>query len=506
MKNQTKKLLYLFSIIFLCLITAYLGTKTIHNVKILLWPDSTGYLHSAIDALENGVFTHIGYRSFVYPFVLYLILLVSESPLSIIYVQLIAAYLSIIIVFSLGLIVINKPKSHMHYFLFKFLSLGTIIYLVIAYRPIWNLAQAVMPETLASLLLAFWSFGIIVLFYSNRCLMRYLGMFISMTIASLIYLVKPHFILVSLVMPLCTLLLANKLNAHERQLSLFKSSCIYAFSLCIFLVAYQTDSHLKHLYAPSHSSELFGARSIFCNNANIVIKNKNPEQFIPGLYSALELTVNKPSEFVIQGFDGDNCMYGEAGAIVRKYYEGEPALEVEYYLKNYFQSILDTPKLLFYRIYQQSKYLILHLWVSGDEILTAGDAVLAGVIDHRKIFFTWRERYHDSFLGAVYTPFLIGFNFISMVTGALIILATVIITYSWFFKKSLSRAGGAFVIVMIFFLLTNSLISIVHTFDNARYITVQWPIVVTLTLLSLVTCLDVFCAKYKNWRNSYLDC
>jgi hypothetical protein len=500
MKNQTKKLLYLFSIISLCIFTVYLGYKLIHNIKILLWPDSIGYLQAASDALETGVFTHVGYRSFVYPLVLYLALLVGESPLNIVYVQLIMAYLGILIVLCIGIIVIGKITGQEKYSLSKLLGVTLFVCLLCAYRPVWNLAQAIMPETLASLLLAFWCLAVVVLFYSTKIFVRYVAMFVSMSIASIIYLVKPHFILVSIIVPFMILLLSAIIFNADRQLSIFKSSIIYAASLVILLTFYQTESNLKARFEVSHSSQLFGARSIFCNNANIVINNKNPEQLIPGLYSALELTVNKPSGFVIQRFDGDNCMYGAAGTIVQKYFEGQPSREVEYYLKNYFESVLNSPELLFYRVYRQSKYLIMHLWVDGDEILGAGDAVLKGHISYRRLYDTWYENYRTLFQGPIYAPALISFNVISSATGALIIIASIICVYSLVGRKRISKTHCAFITTIFLFLLTNILIAIVHTFDNARYITVQWPIVATLTLLSFATCLDALRDSNKYLR------
>ena len=122
--------------------------------KLIVWPDSIGYLGPALDAIEKGQFTHYNGRGSGYPFFVRLVLDISPEPLMIVHAQralVLATYLCLCA--AAILLIASTDMGARRPRVAAAIAAGWLLVYVL-YPPATGLAYLAMPEVLFAFLLS----------------------------------------------------------------------------------------------------------------------------------------------------------------------------------------------------------------------------------------------------------------------------------------------------------------------------------------------------------------
>lgn len=212
-KNTNKWGLYLSSHFKLLLsIICLLGLVNlcIAPLGIVIWPDSIGYLGPASDYITKGYFTHWAGRGFLYPAVLMILLeLCQNNPVGIVIFQKIL--LAIIYLVALGIISNVASRKRLTPPIFNGIIL--FCYASLVFNPaLIGLTHTLMPEIFYAFLLTLLIAFLYALRFINSVKLRYMLILLSTLTGGMLPLVKPHFIVGSIMIPIIVFFLSVKLQ------------------------------------------------------------------------------------------------------------------------------------------------------------------------------------------------------------------------------------------------------------------------------------------------------
>lgn len=453
--------------------------------KLIIWPDSIGYLGPAADALELGYFSHWYGRGFGYSAWLWTWLRLTPEPWIIIVVQrfsVVATFLclaSSIVVLSRQ-VTLRRPDSRG----IVTACAGFWLLTYVLHQPTAGLAHAVMPETLFGLVLAAVLGGAVTLTLPNlpeRWALAMTGL--TVLASSALPLVKPHWLLAACVLPLALLFMAPK---GRRWLLACGALAGVVLSVLVFGVI---ELRLQERYDP-YTSRVFGPRTLFCNSSDLIYEYLSDHAADPLSLQVKEalgriLTPearNAASAWSLLGFDGDACMYGEAAHVVTRHFGQQASPEAAFYLTTYMQALVKHPTYLPVRLARQFSALASRPFsgVAGDYFVSADDRVLAAHRDLRRLFQRWLEQHQALFSGVVELPtrrwLLVSRVFFAsagLLLSALTLVAVLLTVVTW--QRPPDRTVAmTFRGVLMCALATNVLIATSHTFDP-RYLVMQTP-------------------------------
>ena len=272
------------------------------------------------------------------------------------------------------------------------------------------------------------------------------------------------------------------------------------------------DEWLIRKYADGSAIE-FGPKTAFCNNAPLILNNLER----PGTISRHLLGEDGAREFAtflrdvisspangmdIQGFDGDHCMYTlgrRREDLQRKYLGVAPDQVAGAYRRLVIMSILDSPGTYLLRVIKQMKAYV------------TGDATSC----NRPKLFDWRTREAEMHpivkkLVLVYAkgptanellPMAPGIDtlcfglsrFLAYLSFPIIGLALVLASMQFVtraLQHSTSRQAQSVLQTIGFWLSGAVVVSLVHTFDIQRYITVMFPVYIATLAIAFGYLID----------------
>jgi len=466
--------------------------------RLIVWPDSIGYLGPAVDALEGGHFTHWRGRGFVYPLFLLGVLKVAPEPLAIVYAQRLLVVLTYAAL-ALNVWLLTRFARRTSLAQPSRLTVLAAFWLLtyVTYPPVIGLAHAVMAESMFSLLLAIVLLCVLLVTLPEVSLTWRRGALAMAAVCNVtLALVKPHWIGAALLLPL---LLIWLVPAGRRLMSVGW----VLVPLLLALLAFGIPEKMLQQRYDAYTSKIFGPRSLFCNSADLIYDDLARDGADPAtepLRQLLEEIVTPTARAEARaagwrqlGFDGDKCMYGAAGKWVAAKYAGDAASEAEYYWQAYLGALLRKPDYVLSRLGKQLWALAQRPFGKTDVSYPSDSRIVAEYIELRQFYRTWMMEYRDDLLGSVESPFgnyQRELKVLYFLAGILLLLSVLTAILRLVFNQS--RAPGvtpvsrAFLAVLLLCLAINCLIAVVHTFDVSRYIAMQVPLFVLLGLLSSI--------------------
>jgi hypothetical protein len=475
--------------------------------KLIIWPDSIGYLSPAVDALERGHFSHWYGRGSAYPAMLWGLLSLSPEPWIIVYGQrllVLATYAGVAATVAL----LGRHVCARHPAMQRAVTLLAAFWLLtyVLYPPVVGLAYIVMPEVLFGFLLALVLAGLVIQTLpevSTRWAVASTAVAVLASVA--LVLVKPHWLLGAFVLPLALPFLAPGGRRGVAAFAVGGSLCIAAVTMIL------PEWRLQQRY-DSYSSRVFGPRSLFCNSGDLIhdyLARQPPDVFRAEVSEALGRVLTSEArararDWPLLGFDGDTCMYGETARVVSEHFAGRPLAEARYYLGTYVRALGAQPSYLPARIGRHFGSLAAKPFnaVAGDYFLRADDRVLEGSRDVSDLFRQWLERHRDMLSGMVELPtrrWLFALRIFFGVAGLILVLVTAgaaaLAVGLWKRQTDHSLVLIASGILMCG-LATNVLIAIVHTWEP-RYLAMQMPMFALLGFAASLASIDGLRARLR---------
>jgi hypothetical protein len=462
--------------------------------KLIIWPDSVGYLAPALDAIELGQFTHSNGRGSGYPLFLRLLLGISQDPTIIAHAQralVCATYLCLCACAKMliGPTDVNAARSHQS-------SLIVVCWLLVyvLYPPAAGLAYLVMPEVLFAFLLSVTCVGLLAAWRARSGPATSACVAVATISAIALPLVKPHALLMTVLVLVAMPFLVTRTRRRRVLLTLGGSIAVAA------LVMVLPELALQARYDPV-TSRTFGPRSLFCNSADLVddYLARHPSSALAApVRAALSplLTPNAraaATDWSLLGFNGDACMYGEPARVVAAQFDGQPGAESRFYLTTYLRAVVDQPTYVVLRLARHAFAFAAKPFnaVTSEYFFRAEPAVLRSAAQARPILQRWLEERPELFTGLIQLPTRRGLLLLRgffVVAGAVLVLAA--LATVWFgFVASPDKPAIASVTLLLLgcAVAINGLIAIAHTFEP-RYLAMQTPL---LALTGMAGCLTM---------------
>jgi hypothetical protein len=442
----------------------------ISSGKLIIWPDSIGYLHPAARYLDQGIFNHVNGRGFIYSAFLLSVLAVGDGT-DLVLVQKSMLFLVYFIASSMSINVVkNFAKGNF------FLQISFSIMLLLALSiflfngPVLALTYAAMPETLFLFLLTLLISFFYVLTYLKNSALTSSFCFVIFFIAFSLPIVKPHFLIAAVVVPITTIIMLPRGGKKFGAIALVVA-LIAALPFQLF------EKHLQDKYDP-YVSTVFGPMSLFCNNANIIfpyLAKASSFGFEFDVSNRLRRIVESGPQggWNINKFDGDACAYGDIPNIVNQHFNGDSKKIRNFYLGSYFKASLKMPTEILIRLYDQFSALMLNPLRIGYN----GYMVPCSVVgNHRNEFEVFQRLHEDcifdqrdsvNFKDMPPHPW---FTLIFLVSSG---SGLVILIYPKYRKSISDPVRNFYFFSVAIFIFLNILIALVHTYDVDRYVIMQ---------------------------------
>lgn len=464
--------------------------------KLLVWPDSIGYLGPAVDALERGYFSHWYGRGYPYPLFLLGLLAVSPEPVTIVYAQralVVAAY--VVLASSVWLLARHAARNGLASPRLLAIISGSWLLIYIFYPPTLFLAHAVMAETLFSFLLAVIMLAVTATGLPETSVRaRGWAAAAACVVSVLTLLVRPHWLLAGLLVPFLLVWLVPP--GQRRRVAVV----VAVTSLFSFLVFLTPEKALQGKY-DAYTSKVFGPKTLFCNSADLVyeyLAQAKQDDFNDKVRASLAefLTHEARAAAAVegwgsQGFNGDKCVYGATAALVSQRFARNPDAEASYYFDLYLRAITYRPGYVVHRLGKQLAFLGGRLFPGVASAYSISHRTVADSRDLRRLYKQWITGHKYDLIGLVETPFVGWETELSasyFAAGA--VLASALVAFLLHFAHSLLRGEGTTPMqrngaaALALGAAINALIATVHTFDVWRYASMQAPLFVLLGVMS----------------------
>ncbi|HJW23824.1 MAG TPA: hypothetical protein VJ576_02910 [Rhodocyclaceae bacterium] len=475
-----------------------IGVIVYPDPKLLVWPDSIGYLGPAVDALERGYFSHWYGRAYPYPLFLLGLLSISPEPVTIVYAQRALVFATYVALAStVWLLARHAARNRLASPLSLAIVSGTWLLIYIFYPPTLFLAHAVMAETLFSFLLAVVMLAMTAAGLPETSVRaRGWAIAVACVVSVLVLLVRPHWLVAGFLVPLLLVWLAPP--GQRRRVAVVAAVA----SLSSFLVLVLPEKSLQGKY-DAYTSKVFGPKTLFCNSADLVhdyLARAKQDDFNDQVRASLAqfLTPGARAAAAVegwgrQGFNGDKCVYGGTAELVSQRFARDPGAEASYYFDLYLRAVAYRPGYLVHRLGTQLASLGGRLFPGVASAYSISHRTVADSRDLRRLYEQWVSGRKYDLIGLVETPFVGWETELSasyFVAGA--VLASALVAFLLHVTSSLLRGipttaiqrhGAAALMLGI---AINGLIAVVHTFDVWRYASMQAPLFTLLGVISFV--------------------
>lgn len=456
--------------------------------KLIVWIDSIGYLGPAADALERRQFTHWVGRGSGYPAFLWLWLSVDLDPGTLVTAQ----RLLVVGTFACvaGSLLLTAGLSFRDRTAGAGFSSGLVLFWLGAfalYPPVSGLAHIVMPEVLFSTVL-----GVILVSlaaHARLAISRWAVVVwaaVSMVSAIALPLIKPHALLVPLVVAPLLIWTGHRAFRWSTLIGVGAGSTIAVAALVI------PELRLQARF-DERVSTVFGPRSLFCNSADLVYPFLARPEASPAerrMAAALEpiLTPGARSQAVLWpliGFDGDACTYGEPVRVLETIYPGDSRGEAAFYLSTYVKALSHRPEYLLVRLTRHAAEFARKPFnaVSGDYFFRASPEVIERNRHLRPLFDDWFRNHEGFFDGLVESPVrrlvpILRYAFAG--TGLFLVATSLgVACLAGIHRSRISRSGQLAIAALVLSVTINAVIAVVHTFEP-RYLAMQVPLLIVL--------------------------
>lgn len=462
--------------------------------KLLIWPDSIGYLGPAVDAIERGFFSHWYGRGFLYPLFLLGLLSVSPDPLLIVYVQRALVFLTYLgLAASVWLLARHAARQRLASPKALAALSGLWLSIYVFYPPALFLAHAVMAETLFSLLLVLVLLALVLAALPETSVrLRNVAVITASAASVASTVVKPHGLLAAYVLPLLLLWLAP---CRERR----RTGAMIAVALLLSFMAFSLPEKWLQERYDLYTSKVFGPKTLFCNSADLIYDHfaqQEGDAFTATVRASLAriLTPEARAAAMVsgwhsQGFDGDKCVYGDTAVIISKRFARDADAEKSYFIDTYIAAILQRPGYIFHRLSNQMVSLAQHPF--------DGVAATYSVAHHtvqeskllRKLYGYWLENHKQDLIGFIDTPFegwekeLKALFFLAgtfLVVAVLVFVLLLVINVVR--GNPVGQVQRLALAMLVICAAINLLIGAVSTFDVSRFASMQAPLFVLLGL------------------------
>lgn len=463
------------------------------DAKVIIWPDSLGYLAPALDAVEHGQLTHANGRGSGYAFVLSRVLNASPEPMAIVRMQRLLVLATLV---SVALCMIALARRVTTATPLVWLATPMTLWLMVyaLYPPVAGLAYVVMPETLFAFLLAILVSSVVVVTSPTASPRTVCGASAIVVVTSIaLVLVKPHALLVATGLPLAIPLLVR---SSQRRLAIAGA---FGGLVLGFVLMLAPEWRLQAQFDPV-ASRVFGPRSLFCNSSDLIydyLSSRPANEFTQSLRESLGDILTPAAraraiDWTLLGFNGDACMYGKPGALVADRFAGAPAEEATFYLRIYLRAFMSRPTYLLARLARHAAAFAIKPFnaVSGDYFFKADPAVMLASESHRSIYTNWYGEDPTKFSGLIEMPtrrWMLALRIYFVIAGVLLIVATAIAAAFSAMGRMSSSVHRTLLTLVSIALLVNGLIVIVHTFEP-RYLAMQTPL---LAVIGFAACLSL---------------
>jgi len=319
------------------------------TLKVIVWPDSVGYLGPAVDAIELGYFSHWYGRGWLYPAWLWAWLSIAPEPWIIVWAQRFAVLATFGILCAAMFVLarhvsLSRPPAR----LLVAVCAGFWLLVYVLYPPTAGLAHAVMPETLFALLLAVVLSGIVTLSLPKVSRKGVVGVTaLTIITSSALVLVKPHWLLAACVLPVVLPFIAAP--GHRWAIAGTATAALVVSGL-LFAIP---ERRLRERYDP-YASRVFGPRVLFCFSSDLIYDHLAKTAADPlslEVKDALGRMLSPEAraearDWALLGFNGDECFYGEPARIVARHFADAPGAEASYYSTAYVRAVVSQPAYL----------------------------------------------------------------------------------------------------------------------------------------------------------------
>lgn len=485
------------SIPFLMVFFAGCLNVILSGAGIVFWPDSIGYTLPAADLLSGNDFTHWASRGFIYPM---FVLIFSDLGRNLEYVVSVQKIM-LCGIYGLGLFWIYQFYKAYGHLPKKIKTLYQVALFTLYSAFVFNgapiaLTHTIMPETLFSFFLALLCTGILALSNWHSKKIIYFFIFFGVVVSSLLPIIKPHFMLAAIIVPIGFIFF----KWHEDK---------KVFFICFLgvLVALPFFFYEKKLVADydSNIGVLFGPKSLFCNNADIISRTLKRSDNVE--YSEVGIQLEKisnsgPNGWPLMGFNGDDCFYGSLGLKLATMHSGDIKNEKGFYIKSYLEAAFNSPGKVIRRIYKQNFFLLSNNLSPDFRQIDPYCDVLLKDFKIRPIYSRWKDQcVHYAATGISYysIPYTL-VQFLNKIILACVLLA--IIVEIWIFKFGSTliqrRLGSISTMAILIVLSVGLLISIAHTFDINRYLIMLHPLFMFTSFSCFVTVSRFFSKQIKD--------
>ncbi len=441
----------------------------------IVWPDSIGYLRPAADHLDGLAFSHWNGRGFLYPAILAALLSIANSLNSLVAAQKVLQCVALLLVFlSIRRIQGAVPELVPRAISIS-ISLGfAYLYLVYAFNgAAIGLIFVVMPEVCFSTLLALLIYLVVRHATGEGRHVLTLVLLITL-ISAAIPLVKPHFMLAALAVPAVAVCLAQAgLRRRAFCGAILGALASVPFHAIELTLQYTHDSRV---------STVFGPRTLFCNNADLISRYLS-SRVTSGIDEAvigdlLGTAQAGPDAWVVNGFDGDRCMYGSAGWKVGRHFQASYRDEARYYVRTYINAALASPQMVGQRVWRQLEYLRRNVLFDHADL-----RVDCGPLDSSRLLNSLFDRLADQC--ARVSGVTMRFQHVDPIQARraffyFVPLALLVSIIRWLRRTASNASVRAFAMLFAAFGAINLLIAAAHSFDVWRYIVMQAPLMTCL--------------------------
>ncbi|CAB3765816.1 hypothetical protein [Paraburkholderia solisilvae] len=481
---QNDKLVVLFATfnIIVCLagIINILATSSV----LTILDDSIGYLYPAAHYMDGQPYVHTNGRGFVFPMFLTILMEIHRSQRTILIAQH-ALYCITLVCCWIVMVVIFKSiqfKTRVSWVISAILF-STGFALFCFNGSALALAYTVMPEPLYSALLTLVILLIAMHFSTKKSTAKKWTLLSLAFLGAVIPLVKPHFILSAVATPL-TVAINSKKTSRKAAFAIAMAGLFLVTPLYLFEKTLQK----KYDFAVSTT---FGPETLFCNNADIVyryLNQKQPQTNIPLQLELKKILDAGPGWWVLNGFNGDKCMYGPAAEILSTTFHKTPVAASEFFIQTYIQSALYSPTIVANRIGTQFSYLTSFPLSAKDAPTPINCNIVSEGVKLGSLFATLHDECMRD-LGKNTSFRTIDPDVFNALFVILIPLAAVTLFVCMLSRKARAHIPmeirATFISLFSIYVSTNLLIALVHTFDIERYIAMQAPLMVCLFASSI---------------------
>jgi hypothetical protein len=452
--------------------------------KLIVWIDSVTYLGPALSVLGGGPFTHVSGHGFVYPGWLSFLLSIDPRPSTIVTAQrllVLGTYLCLAAAFVTTARQ-DRVREWAGHAAVAPIAFGWLLTFVL-YPPAAGFAHIVMPEVLFGFLLSV----IVVAVVAHAAPMiqpRVAGMATAVAVLASIALtlVKPHWLLSALALPILLPLLAPPSRRRG-------AVAIVGVAVCAGgVLLLWPELKLRAKYDPV-VSVVFGPRSLFCNSADLMqghlaTHGRGPVDAAAADALSRMLTPQARAaapDWWLLGFNGDSCTHGDTGRIVAASFAGRPRDEAAYYLTSYADALARRPWYLARRLAAHAAVFAAKPFnaVSSEYFVRASPLAMVNS-RQEPVLARWlaaEPRMFEGLVALPTRPIMLALRVFFVLAGAALVATTLcaLLAIGRGAVPKTIGARAAFLILLPCVLAMNVLVATVHTFEP-RYLAMQTPL------------------------------